>query len=248
MKNKEEKQLVKLMKERKPLNYYVLDNTNAIAVFKKDSNYMGEFIHYRLNNNELIEVKKFESSILFNNYISVIPGTTDLVRICQIGVNAIYNYKTAQFIVPEGIWSSIHYDDWILNTNKGILVTLDIESELVSYSYDNKIYNVMYNSDQKQCFSVKEHYYAIINLDGSIRSNKLFKGDHFWEITEAIDLNNYPSLNDFILKRKQVCNEQAEAQKNEFIKGINNNFLDKEVVQILNLSKKPTNNVNVLIL
>ncbi len=238
MKNIEEKQLIKLLKKEKPMQYFILDAKNAIAIFRKGPNYIGEFIHYRLNNNALEEVTKFESSILLENYISIIPGTTDLVRICEAGVRAIYNYKTAKFIIPEGIWNNIYYDEIILNNFQGILVSLDINSDNYSYVYNNAIYDAMFHNPEKQNFNFQERYYAVINLDGTIRANKLFKGEDFPKVTEIIDLNTYASLNDFILKRKQVCNSIAQAQKEKFVKDINNSiYLDKEVVQVLELKK-----------
>ena len=240
MKNSEEKQLIKLIKKEKPMKYFILDDKNGIGIFKKGPNYVGEFIHYRLNNNVLEEVKKFESSILLDNYISIIPGTTDLVRICNGGVRAIYNYKTAQFIVPEGIWHNIYYGEEILSSFQGILVYLDIDSDTYSFAYNNAVYDAMFHDLEKQNFNFQERYYAIINFDGTIRANKLFKGESFHKITEIIDLNNYSSLQEFIEERKQICNEQAKGKRDEFINRLNKGspYIDKEVVQVLNLKKR----------
>lgn len=46
-------------------------------------------------------------------------------------------------------------------------------------------------------FALTETYYALVNTDGTIRGNKLFKGANFSEITEIIDLKAYSSLREF---------------------------------------------------
>ena len=55
-----------------------------------------------------------------------------------------------------------------------------------------------------------------------------------------VDLNDYASLNDFILKRKEVCNSVAERKKEEFINNITNNslYIDQEVMATLNLNRR----------
>ena len=98
----------------------------------------------------------------------------------------------------------------------------------------------MYHNSEKQSFKFQERYYAVINLDGTIRANKLFKGEDFHKITEMVDLNNYASLNDFILKRKEVCNNLAKSKKEEFINNVTNNslYIDEEVMATLDLNRR----------
>ena len=43
----------------------------------------------------------------------------------------------------------------------------------------------------------KETYYVLINKDGSIRGNRLFKGENFAKIVEVIDLIMHDSLEEF---------------------------------------------------
>ena len=85
-------------------------------------------------------------------------------------------------------------------------------------------------------------YYAILNIDGTIRGNKLFKGSSFSRISQIIDLNEYESLGAFKQERKQLCNDKKKKLKQEYqqmIEARNDGsispYLDSEVAKVLGL-------------
>lgn len=54
---------------------------------------------------------------------------------------------------------------------------------------------------------------AILDKDGQVQDNKLFTKDH--EV-KVIDLNNYPSLEEFVKERQQYCDTQKQLEKENF--------------------------------
>ena len=103
----------------------------------------------------------------------------------------------------------------------------------------------MTNEKIVESFGVKDGtYYAILNTDGTIRGNKLFKGSSFSKISQIIDLDQYESLDAFKQERKQLCNDKKQKQKQEYQQMIETRndgsispYLDSEVAKVLGLKK-----------
>ena len=207
-------------------------------------------IHKRLNKDRLVVVNRWslDSYVFGYDYNLTVIKDLDLFKVQKSDGNfdALYNYKEGKFIVPQNIFKKIDSgnNNSILKKYDGFLATLEISSDYEKddiYAYDNPI------TDERivEAFSVYDkNYYAIIESDGKIRGNKLFKGTSFSKITDIIDLDNYSSLEEFINIRKQICNEQKQIKKCAYHKlletrndGSISPYLDTEVAKVLNLKK-----------
>lgn len=145
----------------------------------------------------------------FGSLIHEMASIKDLnlfnIQGCDGNFNAIYNYKEGKFIVLQNTWKLIESDqnDIILKKYNGFLASFKIKSDYEEddiFSYNNTI------TGEKivECFGISDgNYFAILNIDGTIRWNKLFKGESFSAITEIINLNEYESLDEFKKERKQ---------------------------------------------
>ena len=160
--------------------------------------------------------------------------------------DAIYNYKDGKFIIEKGLFNSIltnnNYVDFLKEYNC-FLGSFIVETDFSKNDYI--VYrNVINNEKMTKCFSYREYYYALINIDGTIRSNKLFKGNTFWEVTDVIDLNKYHSLKDFKKQRKQELETLKNKEFFDYLKEIvvrNDNsispYKDSEVLKVLTKNK-----------
>lgn len=248
-KKKDEKiEIVRLVSSQKTEDRYILDDENAIIVIRGDEEYI--MIHERLVDDKLVEMNRWsvksyyfgfkfdEAAIRDLNLFKVQNGTGDF--------NAIYDYKKGMFVVPQNIWSVVNSgrNNNLLEKYGGFLATLRIYSDAEYddvYSYKNPY------TDETivESFSVSDgDYYAILELDGTIRGNKLLKGSSFSKITEIIDLDEYGSIEEFKRERKQLCNDAKKKQKQEYYHmlatrndGSISPYLDSEVVKVLNLKK-----------
>ncbi len=126
----------------------------------------------------------------------------------------------------------------------GFLTSFEIKSDYEEddvYSYINPVTN----EKIVESFGVYDGvYYAMLNIDGAIRGNKLFKGKTFSKIEKIIDLDEYQSLSEFKNKRTQICNDEKKKRKQEYQKMIKSRndgsispYLDSEVAKILPLKK-----------
>lgn len=233
---------------------YVLDNENRIIVTKNpDTTKHKELylmIHQRVENHDLIDVNKWYVACYHFGDIHDITVIKDfgLFKV-QKGdglFNAIYDYKKGTFIIPIGDWNIVDsgYENSILKKYEGFLgmftISSDVEEDDVC-SYTNKVTG----KTMEELFYINDgNYYGIINLDGSIRGNKLFKGTTFSKITQIIDLEQYKSLDEFKKERKNLCNAQKQRRKEEYQKmikerndGTMSPYLDNEVFKVLNLKK-----------
>lgn len=160
--------------------------------------------------------------------------------------NALYDYKNAKFVVPRDVWKIVKSGKYnsILKKYNGFLALFEISSDYEDgdvYSYINP----MTNEEIVESFGVNDGtYYAILNLDGTIRGNKSFKGHSFSKISQIIDLEQYESLDAFKQERKQLCNAQKEKQKQEYQEMIEarneesfSPYLDNEDAKVLGLKK-----------
>ena len=90
--------------------------------------------------------------------------------------NAIYNYKEGKFVVPQNTWGLVESGrgNSILKKYNGFLASFGIRSDYEEddvYAYDNSITGERI----VESFEVEDgDYYAILDIDGTIRENKLF--------------------------------------------------------------------------
>ncbi len=218
-------------------NYY-LDCENVIATDIDD-----RIIHYRLVGDELVEMNSWNGiSVLFTCHPLNINGYS-LVEVAKgyDSLGMIYDYKNAKVVIPFGMWHNISH----ASNYEGFLASFTISS-LIDDNDTIRYQNMLTNEWLEEKFQVSDGtYYAIINYDGTIRGNKLFKGETFAKTTEIIDLDEYESLEDFKKQRIARCTELKDRQVAEYQQKIaareDNNlspYLDKEVAQILKLRKK----------
>ena len=240
-----------LVKHQKAEDKYILDKENAIIVIKDGNGYA--MIHERLIDDNLVEINRWP---LDNYYYSYRSDERDKAHIWSLDLfkiqsgrgtyNALYDYKNDKFVIPPKIWDRIRVgkDDLYLKKYNGILASFNISSDKEKddvFTYENEITG----EKIEESFKVNDgYYYAIINLDGTIRGNKLFKGSTFPKITEIIDLDKYESLDAFKEERKKICNDTKKKQKQEYYQMIEERndgnispYLDSEVARIFNLKK-----------
>lgn len=247
-----QKALIKLVDLQITEDRYILDDENAIIVMKnrnKDKHsepYV--IIHQRLVDGKLTEINRWYNTCYYFGSIHNVTVLKEF-NLFQIqnnngDFNALYDYKNDKFVVEQGIWQNVESgrNNKYIDKYNGFLASFYISSDYEEgdvYSYINPITN----EKIVESFGTKDGiYYAIINIDGTIRGNKLFKGQDFSKITEIIDLNQYKSLIDFKDERKQLCNEEKKKRKQEYqqmIEARNDGslspYLDSEVAKILEL-------------
>lgn len=252
IKKDELSQIKKLVSYQKTEDRYILDSENAIIVIENnDRNTHSEYyimIHERLENGELVEINRWYINGYYFGSIHDVSVIKDL-NLFQVqnscgNFNALYDYKNGKFVVPRGDWSVVESgrDNSILKKYNGFLASFSISSDYEEgdvFSYTNPITN----KKIIESFTVNDsNYYAILNTDGTIRGNKLFKGSSFSRISQIIDLDEYESLEAFKQERKQLCNAQKQKQKQEYqhliesrADGSISPYLDSEVAKVLEL-------------
>lgn len=246
----EKSEIEKLVSHQNTEDRYILDEEDAIIVIHSDQPTGYIMIHERLVDGKLVEINRWP---LISYYFGDIHDVTVIedLNLFQVqnglgSFNAIYNYKEGKFVVPQNTWGLVASGrgNSILKKYNGFLATFEISSDYEEddvYAYYNSI------TDEKivESFGVIDrYYYAILDIDGTIRGNKLFKGSSFSKITKIIDLDKYESLDEFIKERKQICNEQKQKSKQEYYQllesrndGSISPYLDSEVAKVLNLKK-----------
>ena len=87
-------------------------------------------------------------------------------------------------------------------------------------------------------------YNPDVNLDGTIRGNSLFKGEHLGKIEKIIDLSQYGSLEEFKTQRRTELNEISEQNKKAYYDKVGTGhwknpspYMDEEVIKVMSLSK-----------
>ena len=234
---------------------YILDDENAIILIenpdKGDINKYYIMIHLRMDGNNLTEVNRwYMKGYYFGSIHNVKPIKELNLFQVQNGAgsfNALYDYKKGVFVVSKKVWGIVDSgrDNKFLEKYNGFLATFEINSDYEEddvYAYDNPITTERI----VESFCVRDgYYYAILNIDGTIRGNKLFKGKSFSRITEMIDLSKYESITSFKKERKNICNETKKRKKQEYYQllesrndGSISPYLDNEVARILELNQK----------
>ncbi|MBE6140979.1 MAG: hypothetical protein E7172_05585 [Firmicutes bacterium] len=254
-KKKEEiSEIRKLVSSQKTRDRFILDDENAIILIDNDDQSTHKdyyiMIHQRLTNGKLVEMNRWYIRSYYYGPIQKASVIKDLnlflVQNMGGSFSSLYDYKNANFVVPRNIWDIIEsgYNDEYLKKYNGFLATFEISSDYEEgdvFSYTNPITNAKITKS----FMVKDgSYYAILNIDGTIRGNKIFKGSSFSEITEIIDLSKYDSLSAFKEERKQLCNDKKQEKRKEYHQMIElrndgsiSPYLDSEVAKVLNLKK-----------
>lgn len=254
----EEEISMRVLKEyidmQKTEDRYLLDESNAIILVenndKASHNETYIMIHERLIDGKLKEINRwYMNGYYFGSIHRVTPiKNLNLFKV-QNGTgyfNALYDYKNDMFIVPQGDWNLLEFgrDNKYFEQFNGILASFSIssdydEDDVVSYT------NPITNEKITESFRVRDgNYYAVLNLDGTIKGNKLFKGIDFSRIKSIIDLSEYGTLTEFKKARKQFCNDEKKAQKQNYYSMIESRndgsispYLDSKVAEILKLKK-----------
>lgn len=249
-KKEEKSKIERLVSRQKTEDRYILDDEDAIIVIHSDEPTGYIMIHQRLVNDKLVEINRWPiRSYYFGSIHSVTPIKE--LNLFQVqnncgNFNAIYDYKKGKFVVPQNTWGLVESgrSNSLLKKYGGFLASFSISSNYEDddvYAYENPITGERI----VESFGVRDgNYYAILELDGTIRGNKLFKGCSFSKITKIIDLDEYESLEEFKKERKQLCNDTKKKQKQEYYQmletrndGSISPYLDSEVAKVLNLKK-----------
>ena len=214
-----EKYLRKLNCESK----YILDNNNAIIVnrLKKTNNFLYE--HLRLVDDKVVVINKWfrqvhildlylNNMILRNENLISLDGELD-------SFNELYNYKTCKFIVEPPTYDYLTIGKGridYLNEYDGFLASFKVKSDPYDDDYVSWIDKVT-GEDVSYRFLYEEQYFAIVNKDGSIRNNKVFKGNSFSEITAIEDISKFNSLDDFKNYIRRKLNTEKYKEKYKYL-------------------------------
>jgi hypothetical protein len=222
--------------------YYVLNPENAIVVKKNKENNNYTMTHVILTDGNLIKINEWTLNSYFFNYpksdVTIKELGLFLVQGKYGKLNAVYDYQNWKFIIPQNEWDYLSFE--FMDKYHGFLGYFNLNST----KEDNDTFihtNQITNEKVIKSFGIVDGtYYGLVNFDGTIRGNKLFKGNTFSEIEEIIDLDNYDSLEAFKQERIDMCNKRKNKLKEEFYSKINNGvsiYLEKEVENILKLNK-----------
>lgn len=249
-KKEQKSEIERLVLQQKTEDIYILDYEDVIIVIHSNESTGYIMIHERLVDNKLVEINRWPIRAYYFGSIHDVTVIREFnlfqVQNVSGNFNAIYDYKKGIFVVPQNTWEEVNsgYDNSLLRKYGGFLASFSISSDYEDddvYAYENPI------TGEKivESFGIKDdNYYAILELDGTIRGNKLFKGSSFSKITKIIDLYEYESLDEFKKERRQLCNNTKNKQKQEYYRMLETRndrsispYLDSEVAKVLNLKK-----------
>lgn len=239
-------------------DYQILDSENIIVeTLISDeplaSNNRYTITHYKYDQEHLQEIKTWK---LKKGVCSLQIHIFHEYQILTINdkngnIDEVYNYKEGREIIPSGIWTKImitndrgnngHIIPTVnyLKEYGALIGQLEIKSEILENESEYFTWENPYTHERfTQDFDEKETYFAIINLDGSIRENKLFQGNTFSQIEQIIDLNNYDSLASFVQKKRKELTRQKALKNQTSLPEVFSPYLDKEVHSVLKRSKK----------
>lgn len=240
-----------------------LDDYNKITVYQNNECYT--MSHLRKIDGEVIEINSWNlnkyskgdnsSYIKRDLNLFLVQGGTGVLNNSYNCCDMIYNYKEGKFIIEKGVFDCIGTNNSVSGLVKYTSYNLDYlkkygcflgyfkleypieEDDIVTYI------NEVTEEKMEYSFAFSSGlYFALINPDGKIRGNKLFRGSDFSKITEVINLDKYVSLKDF--KKEEI--NKLNIQKNEIKKRsleiikkrnkINMSpYLDEEVIKVLKL-------------
>jgi len=234
---------------------YLLDSENAIVVLKKEEDNRNKpylMCHQRLVNRNLVEMNRWYLPSYDFGGIHSISVLSDLglfkVQNGQGDFGSLYDYINGKFVVCQGDFEQLDFGsrNEILKEYHGMIGSFSISSDYKKgdlYHYTNAITGVR----GVRSFKVRKgNYYAMINLDGSIRGNKLFRGKSFSEPEEMIELDNYESLDAFKREVKEECNREKQELKKKFFQNLEERettspYLDQEVADIIKVKSSTKN-------
>ncbi len=189
--------------------YYSHHDNRFIVI--RDNNDKFITIHEKLKNHKWEEVNRWDCDLYYFGTIherTLIPSLNIFnIQNGKGGFNALYNYEKDQFLTPLNMWDEITFDA----SKNEFLAKLFIKSSVENddfYAYDDE-----FGNKHIKYFFTSESYMAILDKDGQVQDNKLFTKDH--EV-KVIDLNNYPSLEEFVKERQQYCDTQKQLEKENF--------------------------------
>lgn len=236
-------------------NIHILDDKNAILLYENsDEDYekTHDFYymkHCRLENEELVEVSRWnqssfsfggnESEIIRSLNLFMVQGGRNHIHNYGGVCNALYDYENDRFVVEKGDWDCIGFNsrDAFKSPRSNINFLREYECFVGSFrlSSDEEKNITYYNENpinhQEDSYEIKVYdgiFFGILNPDGSIRDNKLFKGSDLAHPIEVIDLNNYDSsLDAFKQTRIQELNKLRNQKLLEYR---NKHFNEEEPV------------------
>lgn len=236
---------------------YTIDDESAIVIGGRYG-YIQTMLHYKMNNGRLQEVIRLDEINVYGRllkkhkiFMLMKNRYPNYDNICI----ALYDYQNCRFIVPEGKFDNIGYDESMPGIDKYHPNYLEKYNCFLAYftlsseasSGEEQIFYTSSINGRKYYHSfspTQETYYALINKDGSIRANKIFKGADFTKIEEVVDLKEYGSLEAFKKHRIEVLTKIKEENKRAYYERLqrinnvtNSPYLDEEVVKVLTLEK-----------
>lgn len=230
---------------------YLLDLENAIVVFQNENDkYV--MCHKRLMSGNMVEMNRWYLPSYYFGGIHSISVLSDLglfkVQNGQGDFGSLYDYINGKFIVPQGNFARLDFGsrNEILKEYHGMIGSFSVSSDYEKrdlYHYTNAITGVR----GVRSFKVtKGNYYGMVNLDGSIRGNKLFRGKSFSEPEEIIDLDHYESLDAFKREVKEECNREKQELKKQFFQSLEEReatspYLDQEMAGIIKVKSSTKN-------
>lgn len=218
---------------------YFLDKSNRIIVILDNDIYQYKMVHQRLIDGKYINIKKWAIKPYYYDMIHYNAVIEDLnffqVQNANGGFEAWYDYKNGKFIIEPGIWDEISLgtNNEYIDKYNGAIANFTIKSD---YENDDiiKYESAIDGKEKLITFEVNDgKYFAILNLDGTIRNNVLFKGQSIYEINQIIYLSQYHSLEDFKQRRKMICNALKKERKEQYYTNDYSQYIDKEVARVL---------------
>lgn len=143
----------------------------------------------------------------------------------------MYDLNNSKVLIEAGLFDSFAFYSSEVSEAKGhdvidytkdfnaIIGVFDIVSrdEDDIYTYNDPLTGATVTCD----FGIHEgNYYAMINMDGTIRSNKLFRGNDFSKIEFIVDMDEFKSLEAYKEYRQDVVNRRKQNLKKDFNKSM----------------------------
>lgn len=216
-------------KKNLPYYTYYLDSYNVINAYEifENGNYNYYLAHFKKEGDEWKFIKMWDKldAITGSKNVSY-PKQHLFFAAYRNGISSyVYNWQTYEFPVEVGTYDSLihsyvedgnarnYLDDYNCYIGKFTLSSDREESDIVTY------YDYLEQGYKQHSFVQKdEPYFTILNIDGTIRDNKLFQGLSTSFINKEIDLNLYDSLEDFKEKRRKMLNLTKQSLKELYFK------------------------------
>ena len=143
----------------------------------------------------------------------------------------VYDINNSKVLIEPGLYDSFAFYSSEVSPATGrdvIDYTKDFNAiigvfDIVSRDEDDiYTYNDPLTGTNVTCdFGIHEGiYYAMINMDGTIRSNKLFRGNDFSKIEFIVDMDEFKSLEAYKVYRQDVVNRRKQNLKKDFNKSM----------------------------